>query len=180
EFARGLRPRARRLVLVARRRDRLEHLRDELLAAHPNLEVELRVVDLSDRNQLNSLTDCLGASDTEIDLLVNNAGLGDIGSFATAEWARLEQIILVNIQALTLLSRAVLPPMLAKNKGAILNVSSSAGFLPMAGFAVYAASKAYVTSLTEALRAEVHGSGVTISALCPGPVHTEFTDVAYR
>jgi short-subunit dehydrogenase len=180
EFARHLAPLARRLVLVARRRDRLDQLRDELTAAHPAVDIETSVVDLSDRAQLAGLTNWLGTENVEVDLLINNAGLGDMGSFATGDPHRLEQIVLVNMNALTLLTRAVLPGMIAKRKGAILNVSSCAGFLPIAQFAVYAASKAYVTSFTEALRAELRGTGVTASVLCPGPVRTEFGDVAYR
>jgi short-subunit dehydrogenase len=180
EFARQLAPLARRLVLVARRRDRLDQLRDELTAAHPAVDIETSVVDLSDRAQLAGLTNWLGTESGDVDFLINNAGLGDMGSFATGDPQRLEQIVLVNMNALTLLTRAVLPGMIAKRKGAILNVSSCAGFLPIAQFAVYAASKAYVTSFTEALRAELRGTGVTASVLCPGPVRTEFGDVAYR
>jgi uncharacterized protein len=82
--------------------------------------------------------------------------------------------------ALTSLTRRLLPQMIAKKRGAILNVSSSAGFLPIPGFAVYAATKAYVTSLSEALRAELRGTGISVCALCPGPVHTEFQETAKR
>ena len=86
----------------------------------------------------------------------------------------------VNIEALTLLTRRILPLMMAQKQGAILNVSSSAGFLPIPGSAVYAATKAYVTSLSEAIRAEIYDTGVTVMALCPGPVQTEFAEVARR
>src|SRR5438105_11530332 len=87
---------------------------------------------------------------------------------------------LVNVVALTSLTRHLLPQMIARKRGGILNVSSSAGFLPIPNFAVYAATKAYVTSFSEALRAELHGTGVSVCALCPGPVHTEFQEVASR
>ena len=180
EFARQLASRTRMLVLVARRQERLEQLRDELSAAHPGIEIQIRVTDLSDSNQLQRLTDWISNEGVNIDLLINNAGLGDLGSFATGDPKRLEQIVLVNINALTLLTHAILPGMIARNKGAILNVSSCAGFLPIAGFAVYAASKAYVTSFSEALRAELRDTRIVVSALCPGPVHTEFTQVANR
>jgi uncharacterized protein len=180
EFARQLASRAKALVLVARRRERLEQLRDELMTAHPALEIKIRVVDLADRNQLHALTDWLTNENIELDLLINNAGLGYLGPVSSAEPHRLEQINLVNMNALTLLTRAVLPGMITRKNGAILNVSSCAGFLPIPGFAVYAASKAYVTSFSEALRSELRGTNVTVSALCPGPVHTEFTDVATR
>jgi len=86
----------------------------------------------------------------------------------------------VNVVALTSLTRQLLPRMVAKQRGAILNVSSSAGFLPIPDFAVYAATKAYVTSFSEALRAELRGTGVSVCALCPGPVHTQFQEVAKR
>jgi hypothetical protein len=89
-------------------------------------------------------------------------------------------MLAVNVTALTLLTRLLLPGMIAQRRGAILNVSSTAGFLPIAGFAVYAATKAYVTSFSEAIRAELHGTGVTVTSLCPGPVPTEFTQVAAR
>jgi short-subunit dehydrogenase len=178
EFARILASSAQRLVLVARREPRLEELRQELKAKHPALEIDLRVVDLSDRAQLRSLTEQLANRNIEPDVLINNAGLGDLGSLVTADPDRLEQIVLVNMNALTLLTRAALPGMIARNRGAILNVSSCAGFLPIPGFAVYAASKAYVTSFSEAIRAELRSTNVTVSALCPGPVHTEFTEVA--
>lgn len=180
EFARQLAARARLLVLVARRQELLRQLRDELILAHPGIEIQIRVVDLSDSFQLQGIADWISAGNIDIDLLINNAGLGDLGSFVTSDPPRIEQIMLVNMNALTLLTRSILPGMIARNKGAILNVSSSAGFLPIPGFAVYAATKAYVTSFSEALRAELRGTNVTVSALCPGPVHTEFTDVAHR
>jgi len=179
EFARQLAPLARSLVLVARRRERLEQLRDQLASSFPELEIQIRVVDLSDCAQLAGLTDWLANQTVQLDLLINNAGLGDLGSFATADPQRLQQIVFVNINALTLLTRAVLPGMISRNRGGILNVSSCAGFLPIPRFAVYAASKAYVTSFSEALRAELRRTNIVVSALCPGPVHTEFTDIAH-
>src|SRR5204863_241516 len=105
---------------------------------------------------------------------------GDSGAFSTSDPIRNEQMTLVNIVALTMLTRHLLPRMIARRCGGILNVSSSAGFLPIPNFAVYAATKAYVTSFSEALRGELQGSGVDVSALCPGPVKTEFNDVARR
>lgn len=180
EIARQLAPRARQLILVARRDERLEQLRAELTERNPALAIQTRRTDLSDLEQMRSLTNWLHTSGVEVDFLVNNAGLGDMGPFSSADVQRVEQMVLVNMNALTLLTRAVLPGMIAKSDGAILNVSSCAGFLPIANFAVYAASKAYVTSFSEALRAELHNNGITVTTLCPGPVHTEFTDVAYR
>jgi short-subunit dehydrogenase len=180
EIARQLAPRALRLILIARREERLEELRAELNGKYPTLQVQTRRADLSDLTGIHSLTDWLRSGNLEVGLLVNNAGLGDLGPFVTANPRRLEEMVLVNMNALTLLTRAVLPQMIAKGRGAILNVSSCASFLPIANFAVYAASKAYVTSFNEALRAELRDKGISVTALCPGPVHTEFTDVAYR
>src|SRR2546423_1443843 len=120
EIARQLAPRARQLILVARRTERLEELRTALMQRHPARKIITRGVDLSEGGQLNSLTDWLQSENLQIDLLVNNAGLGDLGSFATANPERLEQMIQVNIKALTLLARAVLPSMIANRKGAIL------------------------------------------------------------
>jgi uncharacterized protein len=180
EFARQLANRARAIVLVARRSERLTDLRDELLNLNPNLEVHVRVVDLADKAQIESLIASLARDKIDVDLLINNAGLGDSGPFAASDPIRNEQIVLVNIVALTSLTRQLLPHMTAKRRGGILNVSSSAGFLPIPGDAVYAATKAYVTSFSEALRAELRGKGVSVCAVCPGPVHTEFAEVAKR
>ena len=180
EFARQLAARARSLILVARREQRLNELRDELIARHPELRVHVRKTDLADLSQGSELVTWLEHEKLEVDLLINNAGLGDVGPFATSDPVRNEQMTLVNIVALTALTRKLLPQMIAKKRGAILNVSSSAGFLPIPGFAVYAATKAYVTSFSEALRMELRGTGVTVAALCPGPVHTEFQETAKR
>lgn len=180
EFAQQLTGRAGSMVLIARRQQRLEELRDELVRRDPNLNVHIRVVDLAEKSQIDHLIAWLEQEKIDIDFLINNAGLGDLGRFATSDPARIEQIVRVNVLALTLLTRRLLPQMLARRRGAILNVSSSAGFLPIAAYSVYAASKAYVTSFSEGLRADLHGTGVGVCALCPGPVHTEFINVAKR
>jgi short-subunit dehydrogenase len=113
-------------------------------------------------------------------LLINNAGLGDHGFFENSDWSRVDAMLDVNIKALTRLTHALLPDLIRAGRGAILNVSSIASFLPLPKMAVYAATKAYVTSFTEALRAEVRHTGVSVTALCPGPVDTEFSRVAER
>ena len=180
EFARQLANRARTLVLVARREERLNELRDELRNLNAQLNVHVRVVDLCHKSDINELIEWLDQNKIDIDFLINNAGLGDYGPFASSPPHRNDEMLQVNIVALTTLTRALLPQMIARKRGAILNVSSSAGFLPIPGMSVYAASKAYVNSFSEALRAEVRDNGVTVTALCPGPVHTEFGDVAKR
>jgi short-subunit dehydrogenase len=180
EFARQLAWRAKSLVLIARREQRLNELRDELRNRNANLNVHTRVVDLCDKSQINDLVRWLEQNRIDIDFLINNAGLGDYGSIATSDIERDDRMIQVNIAALTFLTRQLLPQMIERKRGAILNVSSSAGFLPIPGMGVYAASKAYVNSFSEALRAELHNTGVTVTSLCPGPVHTEFGDAAAR
>ena len=180
EFARQLAGSARTLVLVARREQRLNELREELRKQNTQLTVHVHAVDLCDKSQIDELVRWLDENKIEIDFLINNAGLGDYGPFATSPSERNDEVLRVNIVALTTLTRRLLPQMIATKRGAILNVSSSAGFLPIPGMSVYAASKAYVNSFSEALRAELRGTGVTVTALCPGPVHTEFGDVAKR
>jgi uncharacterized protein len=180
EFVRQLAGRARSLILVARREQRLNELRGELKQQQRNLIVHVRETDLSDLAQLKELVAWLEREKIDVDLLINNAGLGDSGPFATSDPPRNEQMMLVNMIALTSLTRYMLPQMLARKSGGVLNVSSSAGFLPIPEFAVYAATKAYVTSFSEALRAELRGTGVSVCAVCPGPVHTEFQEVAKR
>lgn len=180
ELARQLASRAGALVLVARRGDRLLQLRDELTATNSNLDVQIHAADLREPSEREELSSWLEREKIEIDFLINNAGLGDHGPFATSDAARVDDMIRLNIDALTSLTHRLLPAMIARRRGAVLNVSSSAGFLPIPEMAVYAATKAYVTSLSEALRAELRGSGISVTSLCPGPVHTEFNDIAKR
>jgi short-subunit dehydrogenase len=180
EFARQLAGRARSMILLARRDERLLELADQLQRAHAKLLVRTRKVDLSDLAQVEDLLVWLDHEKVGIDLLINNAGLGDSGPFAKSDPVRNREMTLVNITAVTLLTRHLLPQMIARRRGGILNVSSSAGFLPIPGSAVYAATKAYVTSFSEALRIELRGTGVSVCAVCPGPVVTEFQQVASR
>lgn len=180
EFARQLASRARSMVLVARRDEKLIELAEQMQREHPKLVVHIRKVDLANFGEVHGFLGWLDSEKLEVDLLINNAGLGDSGSFAKSDPVRNEEMTVVNVATLTLITRHLVPQMIAKHRGAILNVSSSAGFLPIPGSAVYAATKAYVTSFSEALRAELHGTGVSVCALCPGPVVTEFQQVAKR
>ncbi len=170
EFARQLAPRARVLILVARREERLKELAAEI--ARPGLDVRIHALDLSDAQQLENLITAV--SGEGIDLLVNNAGVGDHGLFEKSEWSRVQAMLDTNIRALTRLTHALLPKLVQSHRGAILNVSSIAGLLPVPRSMVYAATKAYVSSFSEGLRAELCGSGVTVTALLPGPIDTEF------
>lgn len=180
EFARQLAPVVNTMVLVARRYDRLEALELELKIVNPRLEVFCRQLDLRDQSELERFCDWLDESGLSVDLLVNNAGLGDRGPFIDSEWGRLHSMLQVNMVALTYLTYRILPSMRKSGCGAILNVSSVVGFFPIPNFAVYAATKAYVTSFSEALRAELRNSNISVTVVCPGPVPSEFNDVASR
>jgi len=180
EFARQLAPVASKMILVARRNDRLEALESELKAINPGLELFGRSLDLRHQAELDRLCNWLDESGLAIDLLINNAGVGDHGPFVESEWERVDSMLQVNVCALTHLTFRVLPAMRKAGEGAILNVSSVAGLLPLPDTAVYAATKAYVTSFSEAIRAELRLSNISVTALCPGPVETEFLSRATR
>lgn len=173
EFARQLSSRGYRLVLAARRKDRLDALAAELGNARP------ASVDLSAPGSVAELVADIAAAGERIDLLVNNAGFGLYGDFHQADAGRLAEMVEVNCSALTRLCRAVLPAMIERRSGAILNVASTAAFQPGPHMAVYFATKAYVLSLSEALHEEARPFGVRVSALCPGPTRTEFGEVAH-
>ena len=179
EFARQLAARGvKRLALTARRAERLEQLRGEL--ARPGLQVDCFPADLASEDAATHLMADLDSAGFVPDILINNAGFGDVGNFEDAEPAKLESMLAVNVVALTRLSRWAVPGMVQRRRGWICNVGSSAGMLPLPQFAVYAATKAYVNSFSEALRLEVRATGVKVMALCPGPVETEFGQVASR
>jgi uncharacterized protein len=180
EFARQLAPMVSRMVLLARRSDRLEALKSELSGLNPRLELFTKPVDLRNQNELEAFCDWLAQSDLVIDLLINNAGLGDHGPFIDSQWERVGSMLDVNMRALTYLTLRLLSGMKKAGRGAILNVSSTAGFLPLPNNAVYAATKAYVTSFSEAIRAELRSSDIAVTVLCPGPVSTEYLATATR
>ena len=180
EFARQLAPVARKMILVARRTDRLEALESELKVINPGLELFSRSLDLRHQAELELFCDWLDESGLTVDLLINNAGVGDHGPFVESEWERVNSMLQVNVCALTYLTFRVLPAMRKVGDGSILNVSSVAGLLPLPNSAVYAATKAYVNSFSEAIRAELRLSNISVTALCPGPVETEFLARATR
>jgi uncharacterized protein len=172
EFARQLSKRGHALVLAARRKERLDELAGELGNARAV------VVDLSKAHAAEELMADVEAAGEQVDVLVNNAGFGLIGSFAELDAARERQMIDLNVGTLTELCRSVAPQMIARKSGAILNVASTAAFQPGPRMAVYFATKAFVLSFTEALHEELKPHGVRVSCLCPGPTRTEFGDVA--
>ena len=180
EFVWQLAPRVARLVLVARRGQVLGELAGRIEEAYPQIEVAVHEADLAQPGGCEGVAEMISQRGWSPDLLVNNAGLGDYGEFASSEWGRIEAMLRVNIDALTRLTHLMLPAMIHGGGGAGLNVSSLASLLPIPDFAVYAATKAYVTSFSEALRIEVRGHGIRVLAVCPGPVHTGFGEVAQR
>lgn len=165
------------LVLVARRADRLDELAAEV-GGHTRAPVDVLAADLATPAGRQLVADRLKAIDRPIDLLVNCAGLGAAGSFADGDPDRYREIVQVNIEAVVELSHAVLAPMRARHRGWIINVSSLGGHAPGPRFAVYSASKAFVTSFSEALHEELRPAGVVVTAVCPGATRTEFGQVA--
>ncbi len=180
EFALQIAPRVSKLVLVARREARLQQLADRIRDEFPHVAVAVYAVDLSKSPERSQVLETLTKSGFLPDLLINNAGLGDYGEFANSDWGKLESMLHVNIEALTHLTHALLPHMIHRGGGAIINVSSLASLIPIPDFAVYAATKAYVTSFSEALRIELREHQIPVLAVCPGPVKTEFGEVARR
>ncbi|MCS7064434.1 MAG: SDR family oxidoreductase [Methylacidiphilales bacterium] len=181
EFARQLAPHTRQLILIARRRNRLESIKQTLEKHHSSLNVTVIQADLSLPNSVeHTVLPALHQLNTSPHILINNAGLGDYGTFATCPPARILAQHHVNTTALLSLTHALLPKMLAERKGFILNVGSIAGHMPLPTFALYAATKAYVNSLTLALHAELAHQGIHVSLFAPGPIPTEFRQAAQR
>ena len=180
EFARQLAPVASRLILVGRREERLYSLSDALKILYPDLRIDCFKADLSQSTERERLTAWIIREEVPLNLLINNAGLGELGPFDSADWERLAPLLEVNVTALTHLTHLLLPMLRSQSPSGILNVSSVAGFYPLPEMAVYAATKSYVTSFSEALRMELAPEGITVTALCPGPVPTEFFEVASR
>lgn len=165
------------VLLVARRLDRLEELCGEFESAHGVRAVALSC-DLSGDGAAARLVDRVDNLGLEVDFLVNNAGLGSNGAFAEADLASQLEMIQVNVKVLVELTHLLVPSMVARGRGRILNVGSVAGFQPGPYMATYFASKAFVNSFTEALAWELDGTGVTATVSCPGATATEFGDKA--
>lgn len=177
EIARQLADRGHTVTLVARREDRLRELAAEL-AEERGVRAETIAADLGDAAARERLTDRLGELGLAVEVLVNNAGFGDSNELHRAERERLVEMVELNCVALLDLQARFVGAMVKRGRGAILNVASTAAFQPIPGTAAYAATKAFVLSLSEATSAELQGTGVTVTALCPGPVKTEFAEVA--
>ena len=165
------------LVLVARSEQKLEQLAKQLKADH-KVQVSVEPADLSKRGAAKKLAASLAAQNIDLDILVNCAGVLEHGNFVGIGTATHQQLIDLNISGLTALLDTFLPGMVERGSGRVLNVASVASFQPVPTLAVYAASKAYVLSLTESLSEELKGSGVTVTALCPGITATSMVSTA--
>lgn len=172
-LARKFADRGHHLIISARREERLRALAEEL---GKKVDVRIIVADLGRHDGVDLLMQQLADLDVEVEMLVNNAGVASSGDFSDLSGNEIDDLIALNVKTLTRLTHALLPGMLDRRQGRILNVASVAAFQPVPSMTLYAASKAFVLSFTEALSEELRGSGVTITALCPGLTRTEMID----
>lgn len=177
EIARQLTQRGHGVTLVARREDRLREVAAEI-HGDTGVRCEVLACDLTDEQARADLVTRLDELGLDVEVLVNNAGFSTMGPVHRSDPAREVAMIRTNVEAVAHLCSLFLPGMVGRRRGAVLNVASTAAFQPLPGQAGYAASKAFVLSYTHALRGELQGTGVTATALCPGPVQTGFAEAA--
>ncbi len=177
EVARELARRGYGVTLVARRADRLESLAGELRAG-TGIRAEVLPADLTDGDARASIPTAVAERGLTVDVLVNNAGFSTAGPVYKADRDRELAMVRTDVEAVVDLCTLFLPGMVARGRGGVLNVASTAAFQPMPGQAGYGASKAFVLSYSQAVHSELTGTGVTVTALCPGPVRTEFVETA--
>jgi uncharacterized protein len=177
DIARSLARRGHDVVLVARREERLAELAEELTDAH-GVRAETVATDLQAKAGRKRLLKGVEELGLRVDVLVNNAGFGSAGLFQRLDGEREAALVRLNCEVVVSLCGSYVPAMVERGAGAVLNVASTAGFQPLPTQATYSASKAFVLTFTQALGADLHGTGVTATALCPGPVRTEFAGVA--
>jgi short-subunit dehydrogenase len=177
EFARQLAESGAGVVLVARDEARLETTRIALEDRH-HVKVEVLPADLSTVDGCDRVAERIGSTTAPIDVLVNNAGIGMYRPFGVAELEREQRLLDLNVRAVLRLTHAAVRAMTARHGGQIINVSSVSGFVPRGGNVTYSASKAWVTTFSEGLAIELAGSGVQVTAVCPGFTHTEFHERA--
>jgi short-subunit dehydrogenase len=176
-IARELASRGHAITLVARREERLVSLATDLGQEH-GVETGVIPADLAEAAGRERVQSEVAAGGRWVEVLVNNAGFGSRGDFASSDAARMGEMVRVNVEAVVDLTGRFLPGMVQRGRGAVLNIASMAAFQPLPGAAVYAASKSFVLSFSEAIRTELRGSGVSVTAVCPGPIRTEFMDAA--
>ena len=177
EIARELARRGHGVTLVARREDRLKNLADELVVAH-KVRAEVIAADLTDADSRAEIPGQIEARGLNVDVLVNNAGLTTMGPVSRADRAAELTMVRTDVEAVVDLCTLFVAGMVTRQRGAILNTASTAAFQPLPGQAGYGASKAFVLSYGRALGAELRGTGVTVTTLCPGPVETGFAESA--
>lgn len=165
------------LILVARSKQKLDALAQELEQTYSISAIPI-ALDLSHPEGAHNLYQEIQTKNLMVENLINNAGIGDLGYFIDSQWERQKEMIQLNITALTQLTHLFLPLMIKNNHGKIMNVASTAAFQAGPVMSVYYATKAYVLSFSEALSEELKGTGVTITALCPGPTHSGFQKTA--
>lgn len=173
EIARGLAARGHGITLVARREERLVELAEKCASEH-GVRAETVVADVASQAGRRKLVDAVGADGLRVDVLVNNAGFGSGGRFVELDGGTETSMVRTNVEAVVGLSGTYLPDMVERRRGAVLNVASLIAFQPVPFQATYGASKAFVLSFSDALHEELRGTGVTVTAVCPGPVRTEF------
>src|SRR3954463_10199027 len=177
EIAKELASRGHALALVARREERLRTLATELSSDH-GVATEVIAADLGEPAGRERVADQLRSHGRAVEVLVNNAGFGHQADFATSPRERMVEMVRLNVEAVVDLTSRFMGPMVDRGRGSVINIASTAAFQPLPGSAVYAATKSFVLSFSEAIRTELRGTGVTVTAVCPGPVKTEFTEVA--
>jgi uncharacterized protein len=176
-IAKELASRGHALALVARREERLRTLATELTSSY-GVAADVIAADLGDAAGRDRLAEELRGRGRVVEVLVNNAGFGHQADFATSPRERMVEMVDLNVGTVVDLTSRFLTGMVDRGRGSVINIASMAAFQPLPGSAVYAASKSFVLSFSEAIRTELRGSGVTVTAVCPGPVRTEFTEVA--
>ena len=175
EIARVLAKKGHGVTLVARREDRLSALAQEI-ESKQHVRAEVIGCDVSDQAAREGMVETIRERGLDVEILVNNAGFGSAGNFQELDMGDELRMVRTNVEAVVHLCGEYVGPMIGRGRGAIMNVASVAGFQPLPRQSTYAASKAFVLSFTEALSSDLKGTGVTASALCPGPVKSEFTD----
>jgi short-subunit dehydrogenase len=165
------------MILVARREERLRSLATELSSEH-GVDVEVIACDLGEESERDRLQSEFSGRGRAVEVLVNNAGFGHQADFARSPRERMVEMVRLNVEAVVDLTSRFITPMVERGRGSVINIASLGAFQPLPGSAVYGASKAFVLSFSEAIRTELRGSGVTVTAVCPGPVRTEFMAVA--
>jgi len=169
ELAKQLAPRARAIILVAQKKDKLDELANELKMKNQNLEIIVEPCDLSRQEEIDRVLDSV-TKRINVDVLINNAGMGNISLFEKSDWQNDLYMINLNVIGLTKITHRLLPMMVERKKGGIINIASGSSFISVPGAAVYNATKAYIHGFNESLVMELAGTDVVVTEVCPGPI----------